>query len=41
MPVADAALYLYLQRQSLTVDPKNLETRMSAIRYLHERLGFA
>jgi hypothetical protein len=41
MPVSDAALYLYLQWQSPTVDPKNLRTRMSAIRCLHEQLGFA
>jgi hypothetical protein len=32
---------LYLQWQSLTVGPENLETEMSAIRYLHERfVGF-
>jgi hypothetical protein len=41
MPVSDAVLCLYLQWQSLTVDPKNLKTKLSAIRYLHERLGYA
>ena len=42
MPVSNTVLCLYLQRQSLTVDPENLETKLSAFRYLHERLlGFA
>ena len=27
---------VYLQQQSLTVDPENLETNLSDIRYLHE-----
>jgi hypothetical protein len=40
MPVSDAVLCVYLQWQSLTVDPKNLKTKLSAIRYLHERLGY-
>jgi hypothetical protein len=35
MPVSNTVLCLYLQRQSLTVDPENLETKLSAIRYLH------
>ena len=41
LPVSDSVLCLYLQWQSLTVDPKNLKTKLSAIRYLHERLGYA
>ena len=40
LPASDAVLCLYLQWQSLTVDPKNLKTKLSAIRYLHERLGY-
>ena len=40
LPATDAMLCLYLQWQSLTVDPKNLKTKLSAIRYLHERLGY-
>jgi hypothetical protein len=40
MPVSDAVLCVYLQWQSLTVDPKNLKTKLSAIWYLHERLGY-
>jgi hypothetical protein len=40
LPVSDAVLCLYLQWQSLTVDPKNLKTKLSAIRYLHERMGY-
>jgi hypothetical protein len=40
MPVSDTVLCLYLLWQSLTVDPKNLKTKLSAIRYLHERLGY-
>ena len=40
LPVSDVVLCLYLQWQSLTVDPKNLKTKLSAIRYLHERLGY-
>ena len=41
MPVSDDVLCAYLQWQSLTVNPKNLKTKLSAIRYLHERLGYA
>jgi hypothetical protein len=40
LPASDTVLCLYLQCQSLTVDPKNLKTKLSAIRYLHERLGY-
>ena len=40
LPASDSLLCLYLQWQSLTVDPKNLKTKLSAIRYLHERLGY-
>jgi len=40
LPASDTVLCLYLQWQSLTVDPKNLKTKLSAIRYLHERLGY-
>ena len=36
MPVSNTVLRLYLQRQSLTIDPVNLETRLPAIRYLHD-----
>jgi hypothetical protein len=36
MPVSNTLLCLYPQRQSLTVDPENLETKLPAIRYLHE-----
>jgi hypothetical protein len=36
MPVSNILLCLYPQRQSLTVDPENLETKLLAIRYLHE-----
>jgi hypothetical protein len=40
LPASDTVLCLYLQWQSLTVDPKNLKTKLSAsfARYLHERL---
>jgi hypothetical protein len=38
-PASDTVLCLYLQWQSLTVDPKNIKTKLSAIRYLHERLS--
>ena len=41
LPASDTVLCLYLQWQSLTVDPKkNLKTKLSAIRHLHERLGY-
>jgi hypothetical protein len=40
LPASDTVLCLYLQWQSPTVDPKNLKTKLSAIRYLHERLGY-
>jgi hypothetical protein len=40
LPASDTVLCLYLQWQPLTVDPKNLKTKLSAIRYLHERLGY-
>jgi hypothetical protein len=40
MPVSDELLALYLQWRSLTVDPKNLKTGLSAVRFLHERLGY-
>ena len=39
LPVSDGLLCMYLQWRSLTVDPKNLKTGLSAVRYLHERLG--
>jgi len=42
MPVSNTVLCLYLQWQSLTAYPGYLETKLSAICYLHERLlGFA
>ena len=40
LPVSDELLSLYLQWRSLTVDPKNLKSKLSTIRYLHERLGY-
>ena len=40
LPVSDELLALYLQWRSLTVDPKNLKSGLSAVRYLHERLGY-
>ena len=40
LPASNTVLCLYLQWQSLTVDPKNLKTKLSAIRYLHEKLGY-
>jgi hypothetical protein len=39
LPVSDHLLCRYLQWKSLTVDPKSLKTSLSAVRYLHERLG--
>ena len=39
LPVNDELLCPYLQWKSLTVDPKNLKTSLSAVRFLHERLG--
>ena len=36
MPVSNILLCFNPQRQSLTVDPENLETKLLAIRYLHE-----
>ena len=36
MPVSNILLCLYPQRQSLTGDPKNLETKLLAIRYLQK-----
>jgi hypothetical protein len=39
LPVSDGLLCQYLWWRSLTVDPKNLKTGLSAIRFLHERLG--
>jgi len=39
LPVSDELLCQYLQWKSLTVDPKNLKTSLSAVRFLHERLG--
>ena len=41
LPVSDELLSLYLQWRSLTVDPKNLNSGLSAVRYLHERLGYS
>ena len=40
LPASDPLLCLYLQWQSLTVDRKNLKTKLSAIRCLHENLGY-
>jgi hypothetical protein len=40
LPASDTVLCLYLQWKSLTVDPKKLKTKLFAIRYLHERLGY-
>jgi hypothetical protein len=40
LPVSDDLLCDYLWWRSLTVDPKSLKTGLSAVRYLHERLGY-
>jgi hypothetical protein len=40
MPVSNILLCLYPQRQSLTVNPENFETKLLAIRYLHKGFGF-
>jgi len=40
LPVSDNLLCQYLWWRSLTVDPKSLKTGLSAVRYLHERLGY-
>ena len=40
LPVNDVLLCHYLQWKSLTVDPKSLKTSLSAVRFLHERLGY-
>jgi len=40
LPASDPLLCLYLQWQSLTVDRKNLKTKLSAIRCLHGNLGY-
>jgi hypothetical protein len=39
IPVNDELLCQYLQWKSLTVDLKSLKTSLSAVRFLHKRLG--
>ena len=39
LPASDELLCEYLAWQALTVDPKNLKGRLSAIRHLHLRMG--
>lgn len=41
MPASDRLLCEFLVWKSRTVDPKNLKTHMSGVRFFHERLGHA